>query len=878
MPSDDLTGLFDLLGGLDPDEIRAVVDELPPGVVSALTKELRSSDDTQLPADPLAQAQEIDARFASRPHLDYLASRVAAAVRDVEGGQNRMLAVSMPPRSGKSTLLSVYTPLWLLRLHPEWKIVLASHDDDLITGWARQVRRLIEEHPHLGIDLSRDSGSGSRWRTVTGGGMFATSVRGPLTGRGGTCVVGDTHIDCEYGTITAANAFQRGITRIRAYDHTAGRPVWRDVEAAQRTTGRRVLTVITTGGRTLTCTPDHLVYTSRGHVPAGSLRGGETLLAVVGADRMRLRQFAGDAEDGCAEGDPPRPEPLLLSGMSAGRGSGNAADPVVPRMRRPVPGPWFDESLLLRRLPGARARTAPDLPRVPRVCSDVPSKEFSKGLLLPPLRECCALAQDDWPGELALQDGNELCPLFSNDAAPDFGTRRQQMCGLRRIAQDDLPAQGSGRREVRLSRASRGRGCHEQPSAQSHYALQDVPRNPSQVGCDTVASVSAVGEGPVDVYDFQVAGTRNFFGNGVLVHNCLILDDPVKDFVEAHSPTIRNSLWNWWLTVALTRLEPPYLVCVVMTRWHTDDMVGRLMSLEHEGDPGQWERISLPATAEADDVLSRAPGEPLLSPLLEETPDEALARWADIRQKVGSYAWAGMYQQRPAPAKGAIFDTGWWRFWTWNRANATEDGRVRYVDPGTLTGGRWLDSWDCAFGETTSAASSYVVGQRWVRSGPDRYLIAQQRDRWAFTATLDRMRAWANGGGPHGKHVHQRLIEKKANGAAVINVLGREIAGLKAIVPKESKEARARAVTPECESGNVLLPYLGDPGNEWVGDLLSELRNFPFDAHDDQVDALTQGLLELRDAGAGLVSVPGRSDRRVGGVSGGVDAARRLAR
>jgi phage terminase large subunit-like protein len=88
--------------------------------------------------------------------------------------------------------------------------------------------------------------------------------------------------------------------------------------------------------------------------------------------------------------------------------------------------------------------------------------------------------------------------------------------------------------------------------------------------------------------------------------------------------------------------------------------------------------------------------------------------------------------------------------------------------------------------------------------------------------------------------------------------LKEKIAGIKGVVARFSKESRARAITPEVESGNVYLPHPTDPGNEWVADLLSELRNFPHDVHDDQVDALTQALMELRDSARGGITVPGR--------------------
>jgi predicted phage terminase large subunit-like protein len=224
-----------------------------------------------------------------------------------------------------------------------------------------------------------------------------------------------------------------------------------------------------------------------------------------------------------------------------------------------------------------------------------------------------------------------------------------------------------------------------------------------------------------------------------------------------------------------------------------------------------------------------------------------------------------MYQQRPAPAKGAIFDAGWWRYWTVNAEKVTPDGRVVYLDPDTLTGARWVDSWDCSFKSGVHDAGGWVVGQRWVRERGNRYLIAQQRGRWTFTQTISAMNSWAQTdnpiASPCGHLVHERLIEDRANGTAIIDVLKEKISGIKPINPTSSKESRARAVTPEIESGNVFLPHPSDPGNEWVTDLLSELRNFPHDMADDQVDALTQGLSALRSVTAGKATVPGRMQR-----------------
>lgn len=358
----------------------------------------------------------------------------------------------------------------------------------------------------------------------------------------------------------------------------------------------------------------------------------------------------------------------------------------------------------------------------------------------------------------------------------------------------------------------------------------------------------------------SLGGGTTGFGAKVLV-----IDDPHKDFADVQSKRQRDLVWEWWLGVGSTRLHPPALVVVIMTRWHEDDLVGRLLSKEYPGEPSDWEVIRLGALAEEGDVLGREVGEPLLSPLVDETREEALERWARVRRDSGEHTWAALYQQRPAPAEGAILNVERFVFWTRDPEKVASDGSVVLLpEEQKLRGGTWLDSWDMTFKGTE--ASDWVVGQRWVRVGANRFLIAQQRGRWDFVQSLEAMRRWVNerdsATNPFGHLVHRRLVEEAANGPAIISALRGEVSGLEPVKARVSKEARARAVSPEIDSGNVFLPHPRDPGNEWVVELLSELREFPHGAHDDQVDALTQALSGLRGAVGGRTVVPRGRIRR----------------
>lgn len=348
----------------------------------------------------------------------------------------------------------------------------------------------------------------------------------------------------------------------------------------------------------------------------------------------------------------------------------------------------------------------------------------------------------------------------------------------------------------------------------------------------------------------------------------LIVDDPVRDFAAAHSESTRQAVWDWWTANAVTRLEPPSLVVVIATRWHEDDLIGRLLSPDHEGDPAEWETITLPALADHDpekgqaDPLGREPGAPLLSPLVpaeDETPagiELALERFAELRRNVGSYAWSALFQQRPAPAAGAIFNAEWWRFWNTSPAAATEDGRIQHLSLDALRSGRVITSWDATFKDTK--ASDYVVGQRWARLRANRYLLDQVRARMSFTKTVAAMKAFVKTG-IAAELAHTHLVEDKANGPAILDALKDEISGLKPVNPRGSKEARARAITPEVESGNVFLPDPTMPGYEWVNAFIAEARSFPTGEHDDQVDGMTQALDDLRAGGFASITVPGRN-------------------
>lgn len=158
----------------------------------------------------------------------------------------------------------------------------------------------------------------------------------------------------------------------------------------------------------------------------------------------------------------------------------------------------------------------------------------------------------------------------------------------------------------------------------------------------------------------------------------LIIDDPIKNMVEADSAREREKVWDWWTSVASTRLAPGAAVILIMTRWHEDDLAGRLITQDEKREPGEriWRVVNIPAIAEegVPDALGREPGE-----ALESARGRTPAEFETTRKSVGARTWAALYQGTPTPTEGGLF-----RREDFDRFRVTDPelvGRVVTVDP-----------------------------------------------------------------------------------------------------------------------------------------------------------------------------------------------------
>lgn len=286
----------------------------------------------------------------------------------------------------------------------------------------------------------------------------------------------------------------------------------------------------------------------------------------------------------------------------------------------------------------------------------------------------------------------------------------------------------------------------------------------------------------------------------------IIIDDPIKNREEAQSLTYRERVWDWYTDDLYTRLEPGGTIILVMTRWHEDDLAGRILNSK---EAQTWHVVRLPAIAEEDDLLGRPTGAAL-------NPDRySLEELLKIKSVMGSWAFEALYQQRPMPAEGGMFRREWF-FKFIEAIPAQVEGRVRY--------------WDKA---ATAGDGDYTVGIRMSRDSGGLYTIEDvTRGRWS-TGERDQVIKQCAATDPAGTRIYIEQ-EPGSSGVDSVKALIRMLAGY-SVHPDRvtgSKLIRAEPLAAQCEAGNVLLLKA-----HWNAPFLDELLTFPNGAHDDQVDA-----------------------------------------
>ena len=310
-----------------------------------------------------------------------------------------------------------------------------------------------------------------------------------------------------------------------------------------------------------------------------------------------------------------------------------------------------------------------------------------------------------------------------------------------------------------------------------------------------------------------------------------IVDDPISA-KDANSEAAINASIEWWRGTMATRANDPGgedAVVIVHQRVHQRDLTGYVLS-EERG----WEHLVLPMRYDPEICKStsigfkdprKAPGELLHPARVSE------AAVVDLEKTLGSYHAKAQLQQSPESRGGTIFERKNWKFWkTLPRLDSV------------------VISTDCSFKDLQT--SDFVATHVWGRCGADKYLLYRVKDRLGCAATIQLVRTVR----AKFPRAIANLIEDKANGSAVIEAVAKEIPGTIAVEPEGGKIARAYAIQPEHEAGNLYLP---DPSvDPDIETFIGEAASFPSGPYDDEVDAMTQAINWFRTRG-GVIDMKG---------------------
>lgn len=302
--------------------------------------------------------------------------------------------------------------------------------------------------------------------------------------------------------------------------------------------------------------------------------------------------------------------------------------------------------------------------------------------------------------------------------------------------------------------------------------------------------------------DASVTGRRADLG---------IIDDPVKGRAEADSETVRNRTWDWYKADFWPRLKPGGRIVLIMTRWHEDDLAGRLLAEEKVGGE-HWDVLSLPAEAGLDDALGRSPGELLW-------PEWFNAGMFD-EAKRDQRNWSALYQQQPTPESGDYFKSEWVRWY--NEAPALDT----------------LQMYGASDYAVTAQGGDYTVhGVIGVDPNDDIYVLDWWRGQEASDVWveefLDLLKAWR----PIMWAEEQGQIIRSLGPFIEKRQLERRLFSCyrKQFTSSHDKPTRAQSIRGRMAMGKVYLPRKA----AWATDLVSELLRFPAGKNDDQVDVMS---------------------------------------
>ena len=683
-------------------------------------------------------------------------------LEEVERGETLRLMVEMPPRHGKSLTVSQLFPAWFLGRGPNRRVIMTAYGDALAGPFSRNVRNVImtQRYQRLfeHVQLAKDSKSAGAWD-------LAAPHRGGMISAGiGSGITGHGAdlliIDDPFKNREEADS---GLYRERIWNW------YTDTARTRLQPGGAVILVMCMTGDTPVMLPDG---SSR---PLAQIRPGDRIATyddgVVSTSIVRNWKNQG-------------PDRIYAIHMESGIiVRANARHPFLVEVdgeRRWQRTDTLEPGSVILKVTGASGAGLPALKQ------DAIDRLFAKDSARPTTTS--GVGPTDTGQHQSTRrrvERHDFATAMALDKPSSMRSSPSRAASVLCVSSPPIqripaPIGAASSASITAMKPIRSEAC----SATTVTSWSDMaglridfspPLSTYAIVPDRVIEV--VDAGVEDVFDIQVDRTENFIADGLISHN---------------------------------------------TRWHHDDLAGRLIK------QGGWTVLRLQAVAEEADPLGRAAGEALWpeghDP--ERTDGRGFDRRAldEIKRETSARGWAALYQQQPLLDEGQMFPRGRW---------------LRYKPAETVFPGSALtvQAWDTAWG--TGVSSDWSVGATWTRVGQRLFLRNVHRVRVDYPDLKAAMRSQFK------LHKPQVIyVEDSASGKGAVQELRREGLPVVPVPAVGSKESRADAVTPLITGGLVFIPE--DEYAPWVPEFVSEHEMFPAGGHDDQVDTTSIALLKLR--------------------------------
>jgi predicted phage terminase large subunit-like protein len=818
------------------------------------------------------------------------------------------LVIEVPPGSAKSRIVSVCFTAWAWLHCPSWRVICLSSNPRVAIRDSMYCRDLIEskwfqDRFNPPWRLRYDQNTKSLFSTTAGGWRKALGWGSRITGDRGDCLAAGTIVQTDLGDVkiedVAANPHKY---KVLSHNHATGRNEFKRVVAGRVIHNKNTLKLITGDRTEVECTDDHKLYSRGEYIAASKLRAGDTLWLrgeesssqqnlsglldekqIRRFDRCRsllsLRQVNESDSCGRNESGPQRTKgDLLLKAVpnDGDKSITKGASVLLPNLwRRDERGERSE--VLFYPVPSSEKREKNGVMPILR-------KYFS------PLQRNCpnvlkgvqrgtSLGADERTWELKLQARNELRKTIQDDEAVNPRARRGGVCGV-------WAREGCGNDIIRTNTLKDSGSPYrqrqdKQHSPKSNFDVRRVSHDSPSLKSVTISSIERVSDRAQCVYDIQVEGNHNFFANGILVHNCLLSDDPI-DAGDAESAVKLQSVVDRWDSAISNRVNDlrSSIRLGIMQRLKEDDWAG------HVKAQGGWDSLTIPQEYEGNDAPTvfdwtdprKTIGE-LMFP--KRFPPEILAA-EKLRLGTG---YAGQHQQRSTAAGGGAFQIRSWKLYNPRTIPAMRRSMLS-IDANFKKGSASDYAVISCIGESEAVRMVPTVYTQIDRdTGLQVPVMAEQRkyyvlDRWRGKVGYSELKSALRQQVAKHPECSIVIVEEAANGHAIMEELQGEIQGLKGFKPGgDSKVGRAAAIAPTQERGDIYLPIaewaiptleamgldeisIGDwwdlnppvsqsnaehaPIAEWAKEWVNEFAMFPNSANDDQVDSLSQAIIWSR--------------------------------